>query len=127
MWDVLVGVALLLLDRRLRLGRGNVMALYVMGYTFGRGFIEALRTDHANHILGVRLNVWTAIIVFLLGLAYFLRHGGFHAQREASPYPAGRDEAGEPGERPGAGGARRRPPRRLAHRDRVHDVLIRTP
>ena len=95
-WDVLVGVALILIDRRLRLGRGNVMALYVMGYTFGRGCIEVLRTDDANHILGVRLNVWTAIIVFLLGLAYFLRHGGFHAEREASPYPAGRDEPAEP-------------------------------
>ena len=61
-----------------------------------RVWIEALRTDHANHILGVRLNVWTSIIVFLLGLAYFLRHGGFRAEREASPYPAGRREQGEP-------------------------------
>ena len=51
---------LLYLDRRLRLGRGNVMALYVMGYTLGRVWIEALRTDHANHILGLRLNVWTS-------------------------------------------------------------------
>ena len=41
------------------------MALYVMGYTAGRGWIEALRNDHANHILGLRLNNWTAIIVFL--------------------------------------------------------------
>lgn len=97
-WDVLVGIALLLIDRRLRLGRGNVMALYVMGYTFGRGFIEALRTDHANHILGVRLNVWTSIIVFLLGLAYFLRHGGFHARREPSPYPARHEGPDEPAE-----------------------------
>ena len=123
-WDVLVGVALILIDRRLRLGRGNVMALYVMGYTFGRGFIEALRTDHANHIFGVRLNVWTAIIVFLLGLAYFLRHGGFHAEREASPYPAGRDEPAEPdaAESPTATTSTSR-----VDGDRVHDVLIRSP
>src|SRR5579875_492666 len=86
LWDVAVGVGLLILDRRLRLGRGNVAALYVMGYTAGRGWIEALRTDHANHILGLRLNDWTAMIVFLLGLAWFLKHGGFHAEREASPY-----------------------------------------
>jgi hypothetical protein len=62
------------------------MALYVMGYTIGRGWIEALRHDHANHILGLRLNDWTAIVVFLLGLTWFLRHGGFHAERETSPY-----------------------------------------
>lgn len=97
-WDIAVGVALLLLDRRLRLGRGNVMALYVMGYTAGRAWIEALRVDHANHILGLRLNDWTSIAVFLGGLVWFLRHGGFHAEREPSPYRVGpgepeRDEA----------------------------------
>lgn len=86
LWDVAIGVALLYLDRRLRLGRGNVMALYVMGYTAGRGWIEALRTDHANHFLGLRLNDWTSVLVFLGGLAWFLLHGGFRAQREPSPY-----------------------------------------
>ncbi|MDT4942999.1 MAG: hypothetical protein QOJ34_3088 [Pseudonocardiales bacterium] len=86
LWDIAVGVALLLLDRRFRLGRGNVMALYVMGYTAGRAWIEALRTDHANHFLGLRLNDWTSLVVFLAGLAWFLRHGGFHAEREATPY-----------------------------------------
>jgi prolipoprotein diacylglyceryl transferase len=99
-WDILIGVALILIDRRLRLGRGNVMALYVMGYCLGRGWIEYLRSDHANHILGLRLNDWTAIIVFLLGLAWFLKHGGFHAERESSPYYAKREpvEDDEPAE-----------------------------
>jgi prolipoprotein diacylglyceryl transferase len=91
LWDVAVGVALILLDRRLRLGRGNVFALYVMGYTLGRVWIEMLRTDTANHVLGIRLNVFTSIIVFLGGLAWFLTHDGFHAQREKTPYIAGRD------------------------------------
>jgi prolipoprotein diacylglyceryl transferase len=86
LWDIAIGVGLLLLDRRLRLGRGNVMALYVMGYTAGRAWIEAMRTDHANHILGLRLNDWTSILVFLGGLAWFVGHGGFHAEREPSPY-----------------------------------------
>jgi prolipoprotein diacylglyceryl transferase len=85
-WDLLIGIGLLLLDRKLRLGRGNVAALYVMGYTAGRSWIEALRIDHANHFLGLRLNDWTCIVVFLLGLAWFLRHGGFHAERERTPY-----------------------------------------
>jgi prolipoprotein diacylglyceryltransferase len=74
------------------------MALYVIGYTAGRAWIEALRTDHANHILGLRLNDWTSIIVFIGGLAWFIRHGGFHAQREDSPYYAEADlrDAAEP-------------------------------
>ena len=99
LWDAAVGFALLMLDRRLRLGRGNVMALYVMGYTIGRAWIEALRTDHANHVLGLRLNDWTSLLVFLGGLAWFLRHGGFRAEREATPYrnaPADEPAADEP-------------------------------
>jgi prolipoprotein diacylglyceryl transferase len=86
LWDIAIGIGLLLVDRKLRLGRGNVMALYVMGYTAGRGWIEALRTDHANHFLGLRLNDWTSMVVFFGGLAWFLRHDGFAAQREANPY-----------------------------------------
>jgi hypothetical protein len=62
------------------------MALYVMGYTAGRAWIEALRTDHANHFLGLRLNDWTSLIVFIGGLVWFVRHGGFAAEREATPY-----------------------------------------
>ena len=93
LWDAAIGVLLLVVDRKLRLGRGNVMALYVMGYTAGRVWIEALRTDHANHILGLRLNVWTAIIVFAGGLVYFLLHDGFRARRESTPYYAERAPA----------------------------------
>jgi prolipoprotein diacylglyceryl transferase len=86
LWDLALGIGLIVVDRRLRLGRGNVMALYVMGYTVGRAWIEALRIDHANHFLGLRLNDWTSLVVFIGGLIWFLRHGGFRAEREASPY-----------------------------------------
>ena len=58
------------------MGRGRVFALYVMGYTAGRVWIELLRIDTANHVLGLRVNVWTSIIVFAGGLAYFLLHPG---------------------------------------------------
>jgi prolipoprotein diacylglyceryltransferase len=44
-----------------------------MGYPLGRGVIELMRTDDANHILGLRVNVWTSILVFLLGAWLFLR------------------------------------------------------
>ena len=49
-------------DRRFKLGYGRAFALYVMAYTVGRGWIEYLRIDTANHIFGVRLNVWTSIV-----------------------------------------------------------------
>lgn len=100
LWNVALAAALLALDRRLRLGRGNVFALYVMGYTVGRAWIEYLRTDHANHFLGLRLNEWTCLVVFLGGLAWFLTHGGFHAARQ-SAYLDGRATDGP--EEPPAG------------------------
>ena len=95
-WDVAIGLALLYADRRWRLGRGNVAALYAMGYTAGRAWIESLRTDHANHFLGLRLNDWTSVLVFALGLFWFVRHGALGAQREATPYTGARAAAGEP-------------------------------
>ena len=64
LWCLLVALALVLVDRRFTLAKGQVFALYVLLYTVGRGFIEMLRTDAANHVLGLRLNVWTSVIVF---------------------------------------------------------------
>ncbi|MFF0471641.1 prolipoprotein diacylglyceryl transferase [Micromonospora zamorensis] len=76
LWNLGVVALVLILDRRLKLGRGRAFALYVMGYTAGRFWIELMRTDEANQILGVRLNVWTAALVFLGGLIYFVRVRG---------------------------------------------------
>lgn len=76
LWNLGVVALVLILDRRLKLGRGRAFALYVMGYTAGRFWIELMRTDEANQILGVRLNVWTAALVFLGALIYFVRVRG---------------------------------------------------
>ena len=45
-----------------------------MAYTLGRGWIENLRIDtvQMDDVLGLRLNVWTSIVLFVLALAYFL-------------------------------------------------------
>jgi prolipoprotein diacylglyceryl transferase len=75
LWCVLVALALVLVDRRFTLARGQIFALYGMLYTIGRGLIELLRTDHANHILGLRLNVWTSLIVFAISGFAFWRFG----------------------------------------------------
>jgi prolipoprotein diacylglyceryl transferase len=71
-WDLLVAVALVLLDRKFRLGHGKVFALYVIFYTLGRFWIEALRIDQVNEIGGFRLNNYTSLIVFLAALGWFL-------------------------------------------------------
>ena len=65
LWNIAVAVFLLWVDRRFSVPRGKLFALYVAAYTLGRGAIEGLRIDHANHLLGLRLNEWTSVIVFL--------------------------------------------------------------
>ena len=82
LWNV--GVALLVLwaDRRFRLGHGRAFALYVAAYTVGRLWIEHLRIDDANMLLGLRLNEWTSIVVFVLAAAYFAVVGRLRPGRE---------------------------------------------
>jgi prolipoprotein diacylglyceryl transferase len=70
-WDLAIAVALVLLDRRFRLGHGKVFALYVALYTLGRFWIEALRIDQVNQIGGFRLNNYTALVGFVLACAWF--------------------------------------------------------
>ena len=81
----MVGVALILIwaDRRFNLGHGRVFALYIVLYCVGRTWIELLRIDTANHILGLRLNVWTAIIVGVGGLVWLVLSARLKPGREA--------------------------------------------
>jgi prolipoprotein diacylglyceryl transferase len=67
-----IGVALLVIwaEKRFRLAYGRTFALYVAAYTVGRAWIEWLRVDSAHHILGLRLNDWTSLVVFLGAVAY---------------------------------------------------------
>jgi prolipoprotein diacylglyceryl transferase len=71
-WDLGVAAVLIWADRRFRLGHGKVFALYVVLYTAGRFWIEALRIDQVNQIEGFRLNNYTSAIMFVLGLVWLL-------------------------------------------------------
>lgn len=78
-WNVAAAVLLIWLDRRYRLGHGQVFWGYVVLYTLGRVWIEALRIDPAEQVLGLRLNIWTSVLVGLVGVVGFVvsrrRHG----------------------------------------------------
>ena len=84
LWNLGVAGLLIWADRRFRLGYGRVFALYVMGYTAGRGWIEHLRIDEVQEddVFGLRLNVWTSLVVFVFGLALFLWSARRHPGRE---------------------------------------------
>ncbi|MFC9896069.1 prolipoprotein diacylglyceryl transferase [Nocardia sp. NPDC127579] len=72
LWNVLVVVLLVQIDKRFRIGHGRLFALYVAGYCVGRFVVELLRDDEATHIAGIRINSFTAALVFLAAIAYFV-------------------------------------------------------
>jgi prolipoprotein diacylglyceryl transferase len=72
LWNVLLCVALVLAEKRFKLGPGRIFALYVMGYTFARFFIERLRIDEAHQLAGLRVNEWTSLVVFTSTAAILL-------------------------------------------------------
>jgi prolipoprotein diacylglyceryl transferase len=67
-WNLGVAGVLIWADRKWKLGHGKVFALYVVLYTAGRFWIEALRIDSVNEIGGFRLNNYTSLIVFVVAL-----------------------------------------------------------
>jgi prolipoprotein diacylglyceryl transferase len=88
LWNLGAFALLIWLDRRFRLGHGRVFALYVMTYTLGRGWIEHMRIDDVqmDDVLGLRLNVWTSIVLFAVALVAFLWSNRKYPGREESVY-----------------------------------------
>lgn len=72
LWNFAAAAVLIWLDRRHRFTGTQLFALYGMLYTAGRFWIELLRIDTVNHVGGMRLNNWTALIVFAAATAYFV-------------------------------------------------------
>ncbi|MFI8823069.1 prolipoprotein diacylglyceryl transferase [Streptomyces sp. NPDC053431] len=96
LWCVAVALVVIWADRRFKLGHGRAFALYVAAYCAGRVWTEYLRVDEAHHILGLRLNVWTAIIVGLLAVTYMVISAKVRPGREEIVEP--RKDAGEKAE-----------------------------
>jgi prolipoprotein diacylglyceryltransferase len=75
-------VILVWADRRFRMGHGRVFALYVALYTLGRSYIETLRIDPAREVLGLRLNVWTSVVLFVGAVVYIVVSARLRPGRE---------------------------------------------
>ncbi|MEU7055684.1 prolipoprotein diacylglyceryl transferase [Streptomyces sp. NPDC046197] len=97
LWCVGVGFLVIWADRRFKLGHGRAFALYVAAYCVGRGWIEYMRVDDAHHILGLRLNDWTALVVFLLAVTYIVVSAKKRPGRETEVEPGAAASGGETG------------------------------
>ena len=65
LWNLLIVVLLVLVDRKFKIGHGRLFALYVAGYCAGRFWIELMRDDTATEIAGIRVNTFTSTFVFV--------------------------------------------------------------
>jgi len=75
LWNLGVVVFILWLDRKRVVRPGNLFALYIAGYFIGRFWVEAMRSDPASLILGIRVNLWTSSLVVLGVAVVFLVRG----------------------------------------------------
>jgi len=85
LWCLLVFAILLFVESRFVLKRGQVFALYIALYTFGRIWFEALRIDDATKIFGgIRFNLLLSIVLCIFGTLWFVWLG----RRPDPPAPA---------------------------------------
>ena len=75
LWNLGLVLFIIWIDRRRVIRPGSLIAVYVLGYGLGRLWIEALRIDFANEILGVRINIWISLIA-MVGAAVWLAFWG---------------------------------------------------
>ena len=75
--------------------------MYVAGYTLGRTWIEMLRIDPANHFFGLRINVFTSVMVFLGAVVFLILRRNVGREDPALVWgPARRGEVDDPAAEP---------------------------
>ncbi len=93
-FDLALAAFLVWLGHHRNIKPPGLFALYVTGYSAFRIFEESLRVDPSQHFLGLRFNMYVAIILTVAGAIWFWRS----QRREAAPpaTPSGGDDAAAP-------------------------------
>lgn len=102
LWNLALAAFLIWLDRKKVVRPGNLFVLYIGGYALGRLWVEALRSDTASLILGVRVNIWTSSLT-IVGVVVVLAVRGLRRQpgdsdatyRDDRPAPPGDAEVAQ--------------------------------
>ncbi len=84
LWSLAGAAALLLLDRKFELRWGKLFALYLIFYSTGRLWVESIRIDPSEYILGLRLNIWSALFGITVGIVIFCVQRKNHPGLETS-------------------------------------------
>ncbi len=107
-WDLALAAFLVWLGHHARIKPWGLFALYVAGYSGYRIFEETIRVDSSVHFLGLRLNLFVAVALTVVGLVWFV----LAQRRPERPYTV------LPPGAPRGGGRRRGEPGR-GHRGRA--------
>ena len=83
-WNLLLCLALLQIDRRYKLRPGRLFAIYLGGYFAGRFWIEGLRIDFAHQFAGLRLNQWVAAFMVAASITFLAADRRFTRLRSGS-------------------------------------------
>jgi prolipoprotein diacylglyceryl transferase len=92
LWDSLGVLLLLWIDRRFKIRRPGLFALYVAYYCAFRMVEETLRIDPSSHIAGMRLNFWVALGCFVASSGFFVWWQFLRDPKAAAPKAAKRRE-----------------------------------
>lgn len=92
-WNLTGALVILWLARKLQLQWGRVFGLYLVTYSLGRVWIESIRIDPSEIILGLRVNIWSALIGIAIGLIIFIVQKRRHPGLEPSVFSPGREPA----------------------------------
>ena len=90
-WNLLGAAVLLWAGKRFMMQWGRLFGLYLIWYSAGRIVWENIRIDPSEIFLGLRSNVWAAIIGVVLGLVIMVVQKRRHPGLEPSPYRPGRE------------------------------------
>ncbi|MBM3716684.1 MAG: prolipoprotein diacylglyceryl transferase, partial [Actinobacteria bacterium] len=93
-WNLLGAAVILYVGKRFGLQWGRLFGVYLVWYSAGRIVWESIRIDPSDIILGLRTNVWAAIIGVVLGLVIIVVQKRRHPGLEPSPYVPGREAKG---------------------------------
>lgn len=88
-WNIAGLAVLLIVERQLRPRWGMFFGMYLIWYGVGRAVIESIRLDPSVIFLGIRTNVWAALLAIVVGLIIILIQRVEHPGRESSVYRKG--------------------------------------
>jgi prolipoprotein diacylglyceryl transferase len=93
-WDLALAAFLVWLGHHAKIKPWGLFSLYVAGYSGYRIFEETIRIDSSQYFLGLRLNMFVAVVLTVIGLAWFV----LAQRRPERPYvvlpPAAPEETG---------------------------------